>query len=107
VRGGPSNLRVLGNARLVSAWPVRGAPVLVDDTVYFGASIWPFMGIFIHAVDAETGRTLWTNDGSGSIYMLQPHSSPAFAGVTPQGYFAVTGDTLLIANGRSAPAAFD
>src|SRR3712207_8541478 len=45
----------------------RSAPVLADDTVYFAASIWPFMGIFIHAVDARTGEVKWTNDGDGSL----------------------------------------
>ena len=107
VRGGPSERRVLGNDRLISTWPARGAPVLVDGTIYFAAGIWPFMGIFIHAVDAETGRIVWTNSGSGSIYVLQQHSSPAFAGVAPQGYLAVAGDTLLVSGGRTVPAAYD
>ena len=107
VRGGPSDRRVLGNDRLISMWPARGAPVLADGTIYFAAGIWPFMGTFIHAVDAETGRVVWTNSGSGSIYMLQQHSSPAFAGVAPQGYMAVAGDTLLVSGGRTVPAAYD
>ena len=106
-RGGPSDRRVLGNTRLISAWPVRGAPVVVDGTVYFAAGIWPFMGIFIYALDAETGSVIWTNDGHGSRYMLQPHNSPAFAGVAPQGYLAVSGDKLVIPGGRSIPACFD
>ena len=42
-RGGPSDRRILGNERLISTWPARGAPVLRDGTVYFAASIWPFM----------------------------------------------------------------
>ncbi|HIL71384.1 MAG TPA: hypothetical protein EYG38_16235, partial [Verrucomicrobia bacterium] len=53
-RGGPAERRILGNNRLVSTWPVRGAPVLYDGIVYFGAGIWSSMGIFIHAVDAGT-----------------------------------------------------
>jgi outer membrane protein assembly factor BamB len=107
VRGGPAERRVIGNDRLISTWPARGAPVLADDTIYFAAGIWPFMGIFIHAVDAETGRIVWTNGGSGSIYIRQQHNSPAFAGVAPQGYLAVAGDTLLVSGGRTVPAAYD
>ncbi len=106
-RGGPSERKVLGNTRLISTWPARGAPVIADGTIYWAAGIWPFMGIFIHALDAETGRVVWTNDGSGATYMLQPHRSPAFAGVAPQGYMVVAGDRLLIPGGRSVPACFD
>ncbi|MFP6769852.1 MAG: PQQ-binding-like beta-propeller repeat protein [Planctomycetaceae bacterium] len=106
-RAAPTNRKVLGNGRLVSAWPARGAPVLLGGQVYFAASIWPFMGIFIQAVDAETGQITWSNDGTGSLYMLQPHNSPAFAGLAPQGYLAARGDTLMIPNGRSVPARLD
>jgi len=104
---GPSTNKVIGNDRLVGMWPVRGGPVLYDGTIYFAASIWPFMGTFIHAIDAETGDVVWTNSGSGSTYLMQPHSSPAFAGVAPQGYMVATEDKLLIAGGRSVPAAYD
>ncbi len=106
-QGGPSDRKVLGNSRLISTWPARGGPVLKDGIVYFAAGIWPFMGIFIYALDAETGEVVWINDGSGSMYMLQPHNSPAYAGVAPQGNFVVAGDKLLIPCGRSVPACFD
>ena len=105
--GGPSDRKALGNDRLVSSWPARGAPVLYDDKIYFAASIWPFMGIFIHALDAKTGEIVWSNTGSGSIYIKQPHSAPSFAGVAPQGYLVATEDSLLIPSGRSAPACYD
>ncbi|NCC92355.1 MAG: hypothetical protein EOM10_03590, partial [Opitutae bacterium] len=111
-RGVTSERMVLGNDRLVSAWPVRGAPVLNEEgdgsaTLYFAAGIWPFMGIFIHAIDAETGAERWVNSGSGSMYVVQQHDSPAFAGVAPQGYLAVKGDILLVSGGRTVPAAYD
>ena len=67
----------------------------------------PFMGTFIYAIDAETADVIWTNSGSGSTYLMQPHSSPAFAGVAPQGYLVATEDKLLVAGGRSVPAAYD
>ncbi|MBL8799492.1 MAG: PQQ-binding-like beta-propeller repeat protein [Planctomycetia bacterium] len=106
-RGGPADRRLLGNERLISAWPARGAPVVEGGIVYFAASIWPFMGIFIHALEAETGRVVWTNDGDGAIYMKQPHNTDSFASVAPQGALTVAGDALLIPGGRSVPAVYD
>ncbi|HZZ78360.1 MAG TPA: PQQ-binding-like beta-propeller repeat protein, partial [Gemmataceae bacterium] len=107
LRGGPANRKILGNERLISTWPARGAPVIDDGKVYFAASIWPFMGIFIHCVDAHTGAIVWTNDGDGSNYMKQPHNTDAFASVAPQGPMVIAGDHLLVPGGRSVPACFD
>jgi len=104
---GPARNKVIGNDRLIGMWPLRGGPVLYEGKIYFAASIWPFMGTFIHAIDAETGDAIWTNSGSGATYILQPHSSPAFAGVAPQGYLVATEDKLLVSGGRSVPAAYD
>jgi len=106
-RGGPSDRRVVGNKRLISTWPARGGPVIADGTVYFTAGIWPFMGIFVHALDAETGTLVWTNDTTGAVWMKQPHSAPSFAGLAPQGYLVAVGDKLLVPNGRAVPACLD
>ncbi len=106
-RGGPSERKVLGNQRVISAWPARGGPVVRDGRVYFAASIWPFMGTFIYSLEATTGRVLWVNDSTGSQFIKQPHSAPSFAGVAPQGALAATRDVLLVPGGRSVPAAFD
>ena len=106
-RGGPSERKVIGNKRVISAWPARGGPVLADDTVYFAASIWPFMGTFIYALDARSGEPVWINDSTSAEFMQQPHSAPSFAGVGPQGQFVVSGDKLLVPGGRSAPAVLD
>ncbi|MBL7188143.1 MAG: PQQ-binding-like beta-propeller repeat protein [Phycisphaerae bacterium] len=104
---GPGANKVLGNDRLIGMWPVRGGPVLYEGTVYFAAGIWPFMGTFIYAMDAESGQIVWDNSGSGSTFTMQPHSSPAFAGVAPQGYLVAARDKLLVSGGRSVPAAYD
>jgi outer membrane protein assembly factor BamB len=119
-RGGPSGRKILGNERLISTWPARGAPVVVREsaashtdpdqgeaTVYFAAGIWPFMGVFLHALDAHTGKVRWTNDGDGSLYIKQPHQADAYAGVAPQGRLVVRGDRLLVPGGRSVPACYD
>lgn len=106
-RGGPSDRKVLGNERLISMWPARGAPVIADGKIYFAAGIWPFMGIFLHALDARTGEVVWTNDGDGSTYIKQPHNADSFAGVAPQGALVVIGQKLLVPGGRSVPACYD
>ncbi len=106
--GGPEDRRLLGNARLIGRWPARGGPVVRDGRVYFAASVWPLMGTFVHALDARTGQPVWCNSGSGAIYNLHQHSgADAFGGVAPQGYLAVDEDVLLVAGGRTPPAAFD
>lgn len=105
--GGPNSQKVIGNRRITSAWPARGGPVVRDDTVYFAASIWPFMGTFLYAIDAETGTVKWVNDSTGAQYIKQPHSAPSFAGVAPQGALVATEKMLVVPGGRSVPAVFD
>ena len=105
---GPRGWKVLGNSRLTSTWPVRGGPVVRDGKVYFCAGIWPFMGIYLYAVDAETGETVWLNDGSGSTFREQPHGgATSFSGIGPQGALVATEDRLLVPGGRSVPACLD
>ncbi len=106
-RGAPQERWLLGNDRLISMWPARGAPVVHNDTVYFSVGIWPFMGIFIYGVDPRTGEEVWANTDSGSRYLIQPHNSPAFAGIAPQGYLAANDKQLLVSGGRTPPASFD
>lgn len=106
-RGAPAAQKTLGNQRVISAWPARGGPVLYDDQIYFAASIWPFMGTFIYALDAETGTVTWVNDSTSASYIKQPHSAPSFAGVAPQGTLVATEELLLVPGGRSVPAALD
>ena len=106
-RGGPSQRKAIGNKRMISAWPARGGPVIRDEEIYFAASIWPFMGTFIYALDAETGQVVWVNDSTSAQYIKQPHGAPAFAGVAPQGALVATEDVLLVPGGRSVPAAFE
>lgn len=112
-RGAPNDSKILVNGRLASPWPARGAPAVFENKVYFAAGIWPFMGVFIYAIDTETGKPIWVNSGSGANYKMQSfddeaQASPeAFAGPAPQGYITATKDIVLIPNGRSAPAAYD
>lgn len=107
-RGGPSDKMVVGNERVISKWPARGAPVVLNDTVYFAAGIWPSDGIFLYALKAKTGEQIWSNKDSGQIYMPQPHGGAnANSGISAQGYLAIAGDHLLVPAGRAVPASMD
>ncbi len=106
--GGPSDRKVLGNRRLISAWPARGGPVIVGGTLYFAAGIWPFEGVFIYALNAATGSVVWVNSGSGAEWTDQPHGgAEGFGGTAPQGYLAAASNRLLVPCGRSLPAGYD
>ena len=100
----PSSRLILGNRRLVSVWPVRGGPVIEDDTIYFAAGVWPFEGVFIYALNAETGEQRWVNDRLGYLYGQHPHAAEAFGGVTPQGYLLITEKELIVPCGTAFPA---
>jgi outer membrane protein assembly factor BamB len=104
-RGGRDERRVLGNGRLVSAWCARGGPVLLGDTLYFGAGIWPFMGTTMRALDPATGTPVWTQALLGDLYLKHPHGgAESFGALAPQGACAAAGDRLVVPNGRSLPA---
>ncbi len=111
VRGAPDERperRHLGNGRLISYWPVRGGPVLADGVLYFAAGVWPTLGVFIVAVEAESGRVLWRNAEANLIESVRvDHNELADSGLSPQGYLVVAGDLLLVPNGRSMPAVLD
>jgi len=104
--------KVLGNDRLISLWPARGGPVLSDGKIYFAAGIWPFEGVYIYALDAETGKLIWAKKDSGHIehaqldHGMQPDARPE-GGLSPQGYLALIGDKLFVPNGRAMPGLLD
>ncbi len=107
-RAVPSRRTVLGNERLISMWPARGAPVVHDGVVYFAAGVWPFEGVYLYALDAETGRVRWEHSGAGT-YSSDSYSDSArsFSTIAPQGYLAVAGDRLIVSGGRTTPGVFD
>ena len=107
-RGGPRADMLLGNDRMVSRWPARGGPVVLDDTVYFAAGIWPSEGVYVYALDPETGNVRWCNDTAGGLELDQPHKTArAKSGIAAQGYLVAAGERLLVPTGRGVPAALD
>ncbi len=107
-RGGPQRDMVLGHGRPISRWPARGGPAIVDDVLYFGAGIWPAEGIYLYALDPQSGEVKWVNDTSGALVMEQPHGgNRAKNGVSIQGYLAVDEEKVFVPTGRGSRAAFD
>ena len=102
--------KVLGNGRLISTHPVRGGPVVAAGRVYFAAGVWPWLGVFVHCLDAKTGKALWTNDSTGSLWVGTSNGhaeAQGNAGPSPQGHLVIARDKLLVPSGRSLPACLD
>jgi len=107
-RGGPSDVTVVGNERITSKWPARGGPVVLGDIVYFAAGVWPSDGVYLHALDAATGKPVWANDKTGQLEMAQPHGGAnAESGVSSQGYLLADAERIIVPAGRSVPAVFN
>ncbi|MCX7014902.1 MAG: PQQ-binding-like beta-propeller repeat protein [Candidatus Sumerlaeota bacterium] len=111
LRGAPESLpdsRLLVNGRLCSRWAARGAPVLYDGVVYFGAGVWPEEGVYVVAADAQNGQVLWRNDAMSHVANgMSDHGRDYDIGLPPQGYPAVIDGRLLMVSGRSPAAFFD
>ena len=106
-RAAPSADMLLGNGRMISRWPLRSGVLVEDGTVYLTAGMWPSEGVYVYALNADTGDVVWCNDSSGSMYMRFPHPvASGFGGVAPQGYLLASDRLLLVPTGRNVPAAF-
>jgi len=117
--GGYSNRKLLMAGRLASCWHVSSRPVAHDGKVYFTAGTFPFMGVFVYALDAATGKVEWINDSSNDVWVhagasrLWEGSKPgwrenSFVSVTPKGALSVRGNALVVQCGRArVPAQFD
>ena len=96
-----------GNGRMISRWPCRSGVLVIGDTVYATAGMWPSEGTSFFALDRHTGKVRWCNDTSGSDYLIFPHDGVSYGGPTPQGDLLSDGNVLLVPTGQSAPAGFD
>ena len=102
------DLKHLGNNRLISLWPVRGGPLLVDGILYLGSGLWPTMGVFVYALNAGTGKLRWKNNRLNYLKDIRiDHNNFDNSGLSPQGYLVAEGKKLLVPNGRSMPAGLD
>lgn len=119
----PSTELAVGNGRMVSRWPVRTGVLVDGGTAYLASGIWATEGIFVYALDAATGKTLWCNDTSGyagvnynTLLTVENRSNMGhgvhdgdfgYYGLTPQGALAITNEVLLIPNGYNSTAGID
>ena len=82
--------RLPGNGRMISRWPIRSGVAVTDGVVYFTAGLFPVEGVFLCALDAQSGKSLWKEE-------IQ---------VSSQGYLMVSPTGIFLPTGRSAPASF-
>lgn len=85
-RAGPDDRRLPGNGRMISPWPVRCRIVVSGEQVFFTAGLFPNEGVFLCAVEAETGKEVYRR-----------HLEFA-----AQGTMLASEDRLFLATGRSA-----
>ncbi|MCD6566949.1 MAG: PQQ-binding-like beta-propeller repeat protein, partial [Bacteroidales bacterium] len=101
-RPGPKANKIIGSGRMVSLWPVRTSVLVEDGTVYFGAGVFPYDGLYICALDAGNGSVIWKNDNlDDNVFDLE------YGGVSPQSYLIASEDHLFVPSGRAMPAVFD
>ena len=99
MRPSPRDERLLARGRMISRWPLRTG-VLVDAGIaYFAAGVIPHENVFLVAVDAATGKTVWIND---RISQQNAGRNP----LSPQGYLLSSKELLFVPSGRALPAAF-
>ncbi|MFP6763515.1 MAG: PQQ-binding-like beta-propeller repeat protein, partial [Planctomycetaceae bacterium] len=102
----PTARKVIGSERVISVWPVRGGPVLVDGRIHFTVGVWPFEGTFLYSLDPATGRVVDTQAGGPGGTVVE-HDVVTLSDLTPQGYLTATDSTLYIPQGRSTVATLD
>ena len=94
----PDMRKVIGSERVISVWPVRGGPVLVDGRIHFTVGVWPFEGTFLYSVNPANGAVV---QEAGAGHAAIDHDVVTLNDLTPQGYLAATDSTLFIPQGRS------
>jgi len=90
-RAAPDSRQVIGNGRMISAWPVRTGVLVEDGTAYFGAGLFPNEGVYVWALNARDGSVRWKRKTNG---------------LSPQGYLLASPTRLYVPTGRTSPAAF-
>lgn len=78
------------HGRIGNAWPINSGPYLHHGVLYCFAGFFPPQGVFLHALNPETGAKLWSKE---VLY-------------APNGQMLVDGETIWAPTGRTAPAEF-
>ena len=85
-------LRVPGNGRLISMWPVRTGVIVSNGIAYACAGVFPSESIYLSALNADTGAEVWQST---------MNDFPA------QGYLLASSTRLYVTTGRNKPLVFD
>jgi outer membrane protein assembly factor BamB len=88
-RAAERDVRVPGNGRLMSPWPVRTSLIVDKNTAYFCAGLFPSEGAWLCALSAQSGKKKFQ-------YPL--------SGTHPQGYMLASRTRLYLPTGRGRPA---
>ncbi|MBN1344701.1 MAG: PQQ-binding-like beta-propeller repeat protein [Phycisphaerae bacterium] len=91
-RAAEEDRRIPGNGRMISSCPVRTGVVVRGAVAYVCSGLFPNEGVFVSALDAESGRAIWR---------------VREARVSPQGYLIASATRLYVPTGRTTPAVFD
>jgi len=89
---GPANRRLAGNGRVISPWAIRTSVVIQDDTAYCGAGVIPSEGVYVVAMNADSGEQIWKT---------QMTDLPA------QGYMLASQTKLYVVTSRDTPVVLD
>lgn len=88
----PSDYRIAGNNRIISAWPLRTGILVRDGVAYAGAGMFPSEGVHIVAFSSADGKEKWRTTRT---------DKPA------QGNLLVSNDRVYVPAGRNNPVVYD
>lgn len=88
----PSDYRIAGNNRIISAWPLRTGILVRDGLAYAGAGMFPSEGVHIVAFSSADGKEKWRTTRT---------DLPA------QGNLLVSNDRVYVPAGRNNPVVYD
>jgi len=98
----PSERKIPVYGNLLSTWPGASGVLVEDGIAYVAAGILNYDGVYIYALDAETGRVIWQNNSSGHLLR------EARTGASVQGHLLIHDHKLYLAGGTSlSPAVYD
>ncbi len=87
-----NRLRVPGNGRVISMWPVRTGVIVMDDIAYACSGVFPSETVYLSALHASDGTEVWRSEMK---------DFPA------QGYLLASASRLYVTTGRNRPLVFD
>lgn len=101
-RVAPDNQRIPVYGRLINRWPVAGGVVVRNGRVYAAAGIAHYDGTYVVALDAESGKLLVQNTGSGKL------AEDVNSGISLQGNLMIAeGELRFLAGGVYETARYD